>query len=151
MARPTTYSGSLVAIYLESATTPGTYVKPCGLTQHTATFTKNMNEVDVPDCDDPDLPAWIEREVSSLDFSASGSGVLAAESVETWWDAYNTTEPINARIYIGKPDNITTGHHWQGQVHVSQFEVGGNRGERANVTINIVSHGEMVMAANTAP
>ena len=150
MARPTTYSGSLVAIYLEG-TPADTFVKPCGLTEHQATFSKNMNEVDVPDCDNPDLPAWIEREVSSLDFSASGSGVLAAEAVETWWDAFNTTEPINARIYIGKPDDVANGHYWAGQVHVSQFEVGGTRGERANVSVNVVSHGGLAFHATTAP
>lgn len=149
MGRPTTYSGSLVAIYLEGST-PGVFVKPCGLTQHQATFTKNMNEVDVPDCDDPDLPAWTEREVSALDFSANGSGVLAAEAVQTWWDAFNSTEAILARVYIGKPDDIVNGHYWEGQVHVSQFEVGGTRGERANASVSIVSHGEMTFTKTTA-
>lgn len=148
MARPTTYSGSLVAIYLEG-TPAGTFIKPCGLTEHTATFSKNMNEVDVPDCDNPDLPAWIEREVSSLDFAASGSGVLAAEAVGTWWTAYNKTEPIKARVYIGKPDDVANGHFWEGQVHISEFEVGGTRGERANVSVSLVSHGEMTFNAIT--
>lgn len=142
MAKPITYSGSLVAIYLESAT-PGQFVRPCGLTQHSATFSKNMNEVDVPDCDDPDLPAWVAREVSALDFSANGSGVLAASVVQTWWDAFNSTESINARIYIGKADDTTNGYYWSGKVHVNNFEVTGNRGERAQVSVGIVSDGEM--------
>lgn len=146
MAKPITYSGSLVAIYLESSTTPGEFIRPCGLTQHSATFSKNMNEVDVPDCDDPDLPAWVAREVSALDFSANGSGVLAAEAVETWWDAFNTTESIEARVYIGKADDTANGYYWSGKVHVSNFEVNGNRGERAQVSVSVVSDGEMTFS-----
>lgn len=94
MAKPTTFAGSVVALYLEDPANSGTFLKPCGLTQHSATFSKNMNEVDVPDCDDPELPSWIEREVSALDFSVNGSGILAAEAVNTWWSAFNTTESV---------------------------------------------------------
>lgn len=151
MAKPTTYKGSLVAIYLEDPEEPGTFLKPCGLTQHTATFTKNMNEVDVPDCDDPDLPSWIEREVASLDFSANGSGVLAAEAVDTWWEAFNTTDSINARIYVGRADDAQNGRYWAGLVHVSNFEVSGNRGEKAQVSVAVSSDGEMTFHSVTSP
>ena len=78
--RPVTYVGSSVALFLEDVT-PGTFIRPCGLTNHTVTFTKNATEVTVPDCDDPELPAWIERGVESLDMSGSGNGILAAEAV----------------------------------------------------------------------
>lgn len=151
MAKPTTYAGTVVAIYLESTTTAGQYTRPCGLTSHTVTFTKNMQEVQVPDCDDPELPSWIERGVESLDFSASGSGVLAAEAVDDWWEAFNTTESINARVYIGKPDDTTNGRYWAGKVHVNNFEVSGERGNKAQVTMGIVSDGEMTFTLVTAP
>ncbi|QRZ12673.1 hypothetical protein JWJ88_08625 [Paracoccus methylovorus] len=150
MAKPVTYAGSMVAIYLES-TTPGQFTRPCGLTSHTATFTKNTTEVNVPDCDDPELASWIERGVESLDFNASGNGVLAAEAVEVWWDAFNTTESINARIYIGAPDNVTDGKYWAGKVHVTSFEVSGERGGKAQASIAIVSDGEMTLNDVTAP
>ena len=149
MAKPTTFSGSVVALYL-AGTPAGTFQKPCGLTQHSATFTKNMNEIDAPDCDDPDLPAWIAREVSALDFSVTGSGVLAAEAVDDWWAAFNTTESILARIYIGRIDDIENGRYWQGRIHVSSFEVTGNRGERAQVSISASSDGEMTYHEITA-
>ena len=142
-AKPVTYVGSSVAIFLESTTVPGTYLRPCGLTNHTASFTKNTTEVNVPDCDDPELPSWIERGVESLDFSASGSGILAAEAVDEWWAAFNTTESINARIYIGAPDDATNGRYWQGKVHVTGFEVTGERGNKAQTTVSIVSDGEL--------
>lgn len=143
MAKPVTYAGTVVAIYLEDPDTPGAYIRPCGLTSHTVTFTKNMQEVQVPDCDDPELPSWIERGVESLDFSASGSGVLAAAALPDWWDAFNSTESIDARVYVGAPSDTVNGYFWSGKVHVNQFEVTGEKGSKAQVTVGIVSDGEM--------
>lgn len=143
MAKPRTYVGSTVAIFLESAASPGTFLRPCGLNNHTVTFSKNTQDVTVPDCDDPELPAWIERGVESLDMNANGSGILAAEAVDNWWRAFNTTESINARVYIGKPDNIADGRYWEGRVHITSFEVTGERGGKAQASVTIVSDGEM--------
>lgn len=150
MAKPTTYAGSSVAIFLEG-TPAGTFIRPCGLNNHTVTFTKNMQEVNVPDCDDPELPAWIERGVESLDFSASGEGILAAEALPRWWEVFNSTESVNARVYVGKQDDFDNGYFWEGKVHVSNFEIGGNRGEKATASISLVSDGEMTLTKVTGP
>ena len=144
MAKPVTYVGSSVAIFLEDPASPGTYLRPCGLNNHTATWTKNTVDVNVPDCDDPELPAWIERGVESLDFSASGNGILAAEAIDAWWEAFNTTESILARIYIGKPTDTLNGRYWEGRVHLSNFEASGARGGKADASVNIVSDGELI-------
>lgn len=152
MAKPTTYKGSLVAIYLKDpadVTAPFTFLKPCGLNNHTVTFTKNAQEVNVPDCDDPELPQWIERDVESLDFSASGEGILAAESIEAWWDYFNSTDAVLARIYIGAITDTTNGYFWEGLVHVNNFEVTGQVGTRATVSVSVVSSGEMTFTAVT--
>lgn len=141
--KPTTYVGSSVAIFLEDPASPGTFLRPCGLNNHTATFTKEFQTVNVPDCDDPELPAWVERGVSSLDFSATGSGVLAAEAVDAWWEAFNTTESIPARIYIGKPTDTINGRYWEGRVHISNLETGGERGGKASASVTVVSDGEL--------
>ncbi|WP_411838572.1 phage tail tube protein [Paracoccus sp. ME4] len=148
MARPTTFVGSSVALFLEG-TPAGTYTRPCGLTNHTFTFTKNATDVTVPDCADPELPAWIERGVESLDFGGSGTGVLAAEAVDTWWEAFNSTESINARIYVGKPTDTANGRYWQGKVHVTSFEVTGERGNKAQVSVSVVSDGELTLETVT--
>lgn len=148
MAKPTTYVGSNVYIQLETEV-PGTFARPCGLTNHTVSFTKNMQEVDVPDCDDYEAPSWIERGVQSLDFSANGSGVLAAEALPVWWDAFNSTVSVNSRIYVGAVTDDTNGYYWAGLVHLSGFEVTGERGNKAQVSITLVSDGEMVFTPIT--
>lgn len=152
MAKPTTYKGSLVAIYLRDpadVTIPYTFLKPCGLNNHTVTFTKNAQEVNVPDCDDPEAPQWIERDVESLDFSASGEGILAAESIEAWWGYFNSTDAVLARIYIGGIADATNGYFWEGLVHVNSFEVTGQTGTRATVSVSVVSSGEMTFTPVT--
>ena len=50
---------------------------------------------------------------------------------------------MNARIYVGKPDNTVNGKYWEGAVHLESFEVSGNRGEKAQVSISLVSDGEI--------
>lgn len=151
MAKPTTYVGSAVAIFLEDASAPGTFLRPCGFNNHSFSFSKNTQDVTVPDCDDPELPAWVSRGVESLDFSGNGSGILAAEAVDTWWEAFNTTESINARIYIGKASDVSNGRFWEGLVHITGFEVSGERGNKAQASVSIVSDGELTFNTVTGP
>lgn len=150
MALPTTYVGTTVALYLREGVSPSfTYVRPCGLTSHTITFSKQTTDIVIPDCDNLEAAAWVGRGVDSLDLSGSGSGVLAAEAVEDWWDAFSSDVSIPVRIYIGAPDDTTNGHTWSGNVHITQFEVTGERGGKAQVNISFASDGEMVHAATT--
>lgn len=149
-AKPVTYVGSTVAIFLEDPAAPGTFLRPCGLTSHTVTFSKQTNEVLVPDCSDPELPAWIERGVEGLDFNVTGNGILAAEAVDAWWDAFNITESIPARIYIGKPTDIVNGRFWEGNLHITSLEIGGERGGKATASLTAVSDGELVFSTVTA-
>ncbi|WP_374290211.1 phage tail tube protein [Paenirhodobacter enshiensis] len=140
MAKPTTYAGSTVAIFLEGATA-GQYARPCGLTSHTVTFTSNTNEIQVPDCDDPELPAWIERGIESLSLDVSGSGVLAREALQIWWGSLKKS--IKARIYIGAATDVSNGHYWEGNVILTKFAVTGERGNKAQVSVEFSSDGEL--------
>lgn len=150
MAKPTTYVGSNVALFIQG-TPITTWTRPCGLTNHTITFSKNTQDVTVPDCDDLEAAAWIERGVESLDMNGSGSGVLAAESLDRWWAIFNNTVSVPARLYVGTPTDTANGHYWAGNIHVTQFEVTGERGGKAQVSISFVSDGEMTYHDVTAP
>lgn len=142
MAKPTTYVGSSVALVL-AGTAPGTWTRPCGLTNHTITFSKNTQDITVPDCDDLEAAAWIERGVESLDMNGSGTGILAAEAVDRWWAAYNSNESVIARLYVGAMDDVTNGHYWAGSIHISQLEISGERGGKAQISVSFVSDGEI--------
>ena len=81
--------------------------------------------------------------------SGSGNGILAAEAVDAWWAAFNSTESIPARIYIGSLTDTVNGRFWQGNIHITSFEVTGERGNKAQVSVSFVSDGEMVFSTTT--
>lgn len=64
---------------LRFRTGPGptfTFTEPCGFKERSLTITASTTETDVPDCADPTLPGWMEREVSTISAEINGSGVF---------------------------------------------------------------------------
>jgi len=140
MAQPTTIKGGKVLVKLGSGS-PLTYEAPCGFTQRSLTLAKNLEEVNIPDCDDPDQVDWVGRDATSLSMSVSGEGVLAAESVETWLAAWEDVESVPVQIDIVFPANTIT---WVGYMHVESIEIGANNGQRVTANVSLQSDGEMV-------
>lgn len=146
MSQATTIRGGKIRVLLETDT-PGVYGAPCGFTSRSITFTKNLEEVVVPDCDDPDKVDWVGRDAVSLSISISGEGVLALESVDIWDDAWQSVESVNAKIEYEFPSKTVT---WTGKVHVESLEDTGNNGQRATRNVSLQSDGEMVRTSTPA-
>jgi predicted secreted protein len=145
MAKPTTLTGAKLIVMLETAT-PGTYAAPCGLTSRNLSFTKETNDVNVPDCDNPEAPAWVERGVVSLSGTIGGEGILAIEALPTWRGAFLATASINARVLIDT-DNISTGGYFAGKWHLTTFNVTGELGEKIGVEVELQNDGEIAWTA----
>lgn len=145
MAQPTTIRGGKVRVMLET-NTPGTYAAPCGFTNRSISLNKGLEEVRIPDCDDPDAVDWVGRDAVSLSMAVSGEGVLASESVDTWLDAWHSVESVGAQIEIEFPNRtiVYTGH-----MHVESAEIGANNGQRATLNVSLQSDGEMVRTVET--
>lgn len=142
MARPTTYSAKKLLILLGDGGTPEVFAAPCGLTTRGIEFSKETNDVTVPDCDDPDLPAWTERSVRTLSGSVSGSGILAAEAHATWRAAFLNTNSVNCRIKID--DTLGNGGgYYAGRFHLSAFSITGEIGDKLQVEITLDNDGEV--------
>lgn len=141
MATATTIKGGKVRVLLGDSASPIVYTAPCGFTQRSVTLTKALNEVQIPDCDDPDKVDWLGRDATSLSMSVSGQGVLASESVETWLDAWESIDSVPVKIEIEFP---ATTYTYTGKMHIESFEIGANNGERATTTVSMQSDGEMV-------
>jgi hypothetical protein len=142
MAKPKTVRFGKFLIKLATIAAPTVYVAPCGFTSKSLVLSKNLEEVNIPDCDNPDDPAWIGRDVSSLSATVSGDGILAEESVEVWLDAFNTVEPIPVQIEL-----LLTGTAsvtWTGLMHLSNLTVGAEQGGRVTISVEMQSDGEMV-------
>lgn len=142
MARPTTLSGSKVLLKISDGSSPLAFIAPCALTTKSNAFSASTNESIVPDCDDPDLPAWVERDVSSLSSTISGSGVLAMESLEEWQEFFTSGTARFVRFELSIA-GASGGGYWQGEYILSSFSVSGERGNKAQVEIELVSDGEV--------
>lgn len=141
MAAATTIKGGKVRVMLSDGASPAAFTAPCGLTQRSLTLTKNLNEVTIPDCDDPDKVDWIGRDAASLSMSISGEGVLASESIEAWLDAAESIDSVDVQVEVEFP---ATTYTYAGKMHVESLEIGANNGERATISVSLQSDGEMV-------
>lgn len=141
MAQATTTRFGKFRVMLGDGADPQVYSVPCGFTSKSLTLTKNLSEVNIPDCADPDAVPWIGRDAQSLSMSVSGEGVLAAESVETWLDAFEDVESVAVRVEIEFPAKTVA---WVGRMHLSSFNPSSEQGGRVNSSVEMQSDGEMV-------
>lgn len=140
MADATTIKGGMVAVLLGDDATPPNYDAPCGLTQRSITINKGLEEIQIPDCDDPDAVDWLGRDAVSLSMSAGGEGVLAEESVETWLDAVENPDSVPAKVIWTFPGKTIT---WTGRMHVESFEVTAQNKRRVPCNVSLQSDGKM--------
>lgn len=145
MTQATRTKGGKVRVLLETDT-PSVYAAPCGFTSKTVTLTKALEDQAIPDCDDPDKVDWLGRDAVSLSMSISGEGVLAQESVETWLDAWESIDSVNAKVEIEFPAKTIT---WLGKMHVESMEAVGPNGRTVTSTISMQSDGEMIRSVTT--
>jgi len=127
---------------VQPANQPGviTYTAPCGLNSKTLTLTKNLQEIDIPDCDDPDKVSWIGRDAQNLSAAVSGDGVLAAQSVPAWTAAFQSIDSINVEIEI----EFETGTLiYTGKFQVDNLTFSAQQGQRVQLSINMQSDGEL--------
>lgn len=140
MAQATTIKGGKVRVLLDLASS-GTYTAACGFTSRSITFSKGLEDVSVPDCDDPDKVDWVGRDATSLSIAVSGEGVLAVESGEDWLEAWESVDSVPAKIEIEFPAKTIT---YTGRMHVESLELGAPNGRRVTNNVSMQSDGVMV-------
>jgi len=138
MAQPTTARPGKMRILLGNGGGPEVFSAPCGMTTKGLTITKNLSEVSIPDCDDPDAAFWQARDVESLSAAISGEGVLAAESEDEWNAAAFSTDAINVKVEIEFSTGTRT---YTGAFHIDSFAVSAQQGQRVSANISMQSDG----------
>ena len=141
MAKPVTIKGGMVRVLLGSGSDPIVYAAPCGFTQRSLSFSKGLEEVVIPDCDNPDEVEWIGRDATSLSMAISGEGLLAQSSAVTWLDAWESIDSIPVKVEVEFPSTTIT---WTGLMHVESMELGAPNGQRVTNNVSMQSDGEMV-------
>lgn len=147
MAKATTIKGGKFRVLLGDDAEPIVYSAPCGFTQRSITLNKGLEEVNIPDCDDPDKIDWLGRDATSLSMSISGEGVLAEQSVETWLDGFDSIEAVPAKVEWEFPTKTIT---WTGFMHIESLEAGAANAGRATLNVSMQSDGEMARTVTPA-
>jgi len=137
MSQPSTVRPSKLRVLLGDGGSPEVFTAPCGLTSKSLNLNKNLSDVSIPDCDDPDAPYWLARDVESLSMEISGEGLLAAEYEADWNDANFSTEPRSVRVEL----EFTTGTRvFAGAFHVT-CSISGQQGQRVSINVSMQSDG----------
>lgn len=140
MARLTTLKESKFLIKIED--TPGVFVAPCGITTKGIDFTAESNDFNIPDCDDPDAPAWTERVVSALSAGVSGSGRLDMGSLTIWREWLFSGAEKNIRVILDAPLASGGGTYAMSAI-LTSLNIGAEEKGFATIEVSIASHGEV--------
>lgn len=147
MARPTTIPFKDFILKIGDGGSPETFNKPCGLNSQGINFTKETNEVTVPDCDDPDLAAATERAVVSTSATIAGEGILAAEFLPDYIEFYNFNGSRNCTVQLANVGSL--GGTWAGKFILTTFNVTAAQGEKVSVAIEMLSDGVITFTPAT--
>jgi TP901-1 family phage major tail protein len=139
MAKPTTLTFGKLLVLLGDGNSPEVFAAPCGLTTKGFDLSASSNDIQVPDCDNPDAPAWTERVVRALSGRVSGSGVMAVESFDTWKDWFISGEAANVRI---KFNDAALGYYYGGFI-LSSLNYRGAIGDKVTVEVTMESDGQI--------
>jgi hypothetical protein len=150
MAQPTVTTFKNALVYFETDT-PGTYTKFCGLESFTITRSKETNDTNVPDCDDPDAAVWLSRDVVSLSWEFSGEGLLTKEQIARVNDMVESANSVNMRVYIKGfgTGGATPDLRLDGRVHLSD-EINATRGEKVSQSLTGVGDGPLTSSSVAA-
>ena len=112
------------------------------------TFTSGTNDQPVIDCADPDALAWIAREKTDLSMSFSGGGLLNTPDLEKFAAWHESPDPKNVLVIVDVP-STDGGIIWTAKLHMTEFSLTGNRGEKMGFSGSWVSDGIVTRAPNT--
>lgn len=134
--QPTTLRGSQLLIKIGDGASPELFAHPCLInTDRGIQFTSQAGDVIVPDCDNPDDPAWLEHVKDGLSVTVNGAGTLNLDDVADFDAWFRSPDPKNIQVWLG------TAGHWGFAAHLTEFQITGTRQQKAQCTLTIVSEG----------
>lgn len=144
MAQASTIKFGKMAILISDGATPTpNFGAPCGLTTLGMNLNIAKNDTSVPDCADPDLPSWVESEITTQQMVLTGSGVLDRDALadvwQPWWHE-NSGEEKMVRWYRNLGD--ANAGYFEGPAILTQYSESGQQGQRYQVQIEITFNGK---------
>lgn len=115
--------------------------KICGMRDYTFTRSANVTDTQVPaDCDDESLPLAIEREVQSLNFTLSGTGVWALREhgfMQDWLYASERRQIRVINVVARDRGDLGTPYAETGYAFLTSLPDGRNKGEKVTRQIEL--------------
>ena len=149
MAQVNSTRGVKLVLKVLTVVSPPTYAALCTINaERGITFNAQTNDATIPDCADPDAIAWIVREKQSLSVDVTGGGMSDKSDVKRMWDFFEaeTSTPCQIVLDDDTPANVIT---FEGNFHMTSFELTGNRGERVASSLSLSSDGEVTAEFGT--
>lgn len=152
MAQPATFRFGAGLFYLGDGGSSEEWDKICGFTSMELEISKETNDSTVPDCADPDAAVWSSADVVSQSWKMTVEGFAAVDALPLIESAVFDATSRNVRLYIdgggtgsGTPDRL-----YAGAAHVT-MKLGGKRGERWQVTVDVVGDGALAATSVAIP
>lgn len=128
--------GTQLYIKVSNGADPEVFTHPCLInTKRGIQFQSSTNKAIVPDCENPDDPAWSEAVKDALSALINGAGTLDTSDVAGYDAWFRSPEPKNVQVWLGQMG------HWDGAFHLTNFEITGDRGGLAETSISLESAG----------
>jgi predicted secreted protein len=137
MAQPVVLPGTKLLLLVGNAASPEVFAEPCGLTTKSFDLSASTNTNLIPDCADPEAPAWESTDINALSATLSGSGLLAVGSFDIWRDWFMSGEGKNMQI---KLDHASLGHY-VGSFKLTQLKHTGTRGNKVTIEVSAKADG----------
>jgi hypothetical protein len=130
--------GTQLLFKIEDGSSPPAFAHPCLINaKRGIQFQSSTNKIIVPDCENPDDPAWQECTVDGLSATITGAGKLDAAAVVEYDAWYRSGESKSVQVWIG------TKGHWPGDFKLTNWALDGDRNDYANVNVTLESDGEL--------
>ncbi len=142
MALAKVISGKSLLIKVSDGAGTPAYDHPCLINAARGiVFTAETNQTRIPDCDDPELIAWIKREKTSISGSINGAGVLHTSDTEEYFAWLVSPDTKVVRSELSGVSAANGGGYFSGSWHLTNFELTGDIGEYVQSSIGLESDG----------
>lgn len=136
MGKPTTIRS--IYIKIGDGANPEVFSNDCTInTDRGIQFQSQGQDVYVPDCTDPETPAWRDHNITGLSATLSGNGVLDTDSIEDFDAWFRSGAAKNIQVFAADKGN------WAGAFKLTGWELKSNPtdGSEATFSCTMESHG----------
>lgn len=125
---------------------PEVFSSPCGINSLTKSTSTNTSDVDLPDCDDPDLVVWLGIDEVSKRMTLTGSGTIAQQALAMWqeWELDGGTRNVR---WLRNLTNLALRGYLEGPALLTEFEETSEARGRYTFSFTIIFDGKPVWVA----